>query len=67
MAHGTQDPVVPFALGDESRQILEGTGYKVEWHGYAMPHSLCEQEVADLRGWLKRVCARREPGLARVG
>ena len=41
MAHGTQDPVVPFALGDESRRILEGTGYKVEWHAYPMPHSLC--------------------------
>ena len=22
-----------------------------------MPHSLCEPEVADLRSWLKRVCA----------
>jgi phospholipase/carboxylesterase len=55
MAHGTQDPVVPFALGEESRRILEGTGYKVEWHGYDMPHSLCEQEVSDLRVFLKRI------------
>ncbi len=55
MAHGTQDPVVPFALGDETRRILEGTGYRVEWHAYPMPHSLCEQEVADLRTFLARV------------
>ena len=64
MAHGTQDPVVPHMLGDESRQLLESAGYAVEWHSYAMPHSLCEQEVADLRSWLKRVCARKESGLA---
>jgi phospholipase/carboxylesterase len=57
MAHGTQDPVVPYPLGDESRRLLEGAGYAVEWHAYPMPHSLCEPEVADLRSWLKRVCA----------
>jgi phospholipase/carboxylesterase len=55
MAHGTQDPVVPFALGDESRQLLEAAGYRPEWHSYPMPHSLCEQEVADLRAFLRRV------------
>jgi phospholipase/carboxylesterase len=55
MAHGLQDPVVPFQLGDESRRVLEGTGYKVEWHAYAMPHSLCPDEVDDLRAFLKRI------------
>jgi phospholipase/carboxylesterase len=57
MAHGTQDPVVPYPLGDESRQLLEAAGYATEWHAYPMPHGLCEPEVADLRAWLKRVCA----------
>jgi phospholipase/carboxylesterase len=52
MAHGTQDPVVPYPLGDESRRLLEGMGYPVEWHAYPMPHALCEPEVADLRAWL---------------
>ena len=60
MAHGTQDPVVPFPLGEESRRLLERSGYAVEWHAYPMPHSLCEPEVADLRAWLKRVCAADE-------
>ncbi|MEO8063082.1 MAG: alpha/beta fold hydrolase [Pseudomonadota bacterium] len=56
MAHGSQDPVVPFSLGDESRRVLEGTGYRVEWHVYPMPHALCAEEVADLKAWLaKRV------------
>ena len=57
MAHGIQDPVVPYALGDESRQLLQAAGYPVEWHSYPMPHALCEPEVTDLRAWLGRVCA----------
>jgi phospholipase/carboxylesterase len=52
MAHGTQDPVVPYELGDESRRLLATAGYPVEWHSYPMPHSLCEPEVRDLRAWL---------------
>jgi phospholipase/carboxylesterase len=55
MAHGTQDPVVPFALGDESRQLLVAAGYAVDWHSYPMPHGLCEPEVADIRAFLKRI------------
>ncbi len=52
LAHGTQDPVVPYPLGDESRRLLATTGYAVDWHTYPMPHSLCEPEVADLRNWI---------------
>ena len=56
MAHGIQDPVVPYPLGEDSRHVLEAAGYPVEWHSYPMPHALCEPEVADLRAWLQRVC-----------
>src|SRR6185436_9609159 len=55
MAHGTQDPVVPYALGDETRKLLEASGYAVEWHSYPMPHSVCAEEVADIAAWLRRV------------
>jgi phospholipase/carboxylesterase len=55
MAHGRQDPVVPFQLGDDSRKVLEATGFKVEWHAYDMPHSLCPDEIDDLRAFLKRI------------
>jgi phospholipase/carboxylesterase len=51
MAHGAQDPVVPFVLGDESRCLLETSGYPVEWHSYPMPHTLCTDEVDDLKVW----------------
>jgi phospholipase/carboxylesterase len=52
MAHGSQDPVVPIALGQYSREALEAVGYGVEWHTYLMPHSLCPEEVAHLKAWL---------------
>ena len=55
MAHGTQDPVVPYALAEESRQLLEGAGFKPQWHAYPMAHGLCEPEVADLRAFLRGI------------
>jgi phospholipase/carboxylesterase len=55
MAHGLTDPVLPIALGLESRDLLKSFGYDVEWHQYPMPHSLCEDEVDDIRAFLHRV------------
>ncbi len=52
MAHGTMDPIVPTALGEGARDLLRSRGYDVEWHEYAMPHSVCAEEVGDLRAWL---------------
>jgi phospholipase/carboxylesterase len=57
MAHGTHDPVVPYAMGAGSRTCLAGLGYAVEWHEYAMPHSVCPQEIADIGVWLRRALA----------
>lgn len=54
MAHGRNDPVVPYALGVASRDTLLEFGYAVEWHEYAMPHSLCAEEVRDIEAWLAR-------------
>ncbi|KRE97631.1 carboxylesterase [Frateuria sp. Soil773] len=50
--HGTQDPIVPFALGNASREALQALGYRIDWHSYPMPHSVCADEVADLRDWM---------------
>jgi phospholipase/carboxylesterase len=55
MAHGTQDPVLPYAMGSGSREFLGKLGYEVEWHEYPMPHSVCLEEVRDIETWLRRV------------
>ncbi len=55
LGHGMQDPVVIPALGEATCRQLQAAGYAVEWHAYSMPHSVCQQEVADLAAWLRRV------------
>jgi phospholipase/carboxylesterase len=57
LAHGTHDPIVPFDRAVASRDALQALGYPVEWHAYAMPHSVHPQEIADLNRWLVRVLA----------
>jgi phospholipase/carboxylesterase len=54
-AHGRFDTVVPLALGEGTRDLLAGRGYDLEWRTYAMPHSLCAEEVDDIRAWLVKV------------
>jgi phospholipase/carboxylesterase len=55
MAHGKQDPVVPPFLGKEARQQLESLGYRVRWHAYLIPHSVCPEEICDVAAWLRQV------------
>lgn len=55
MAHGTQDPVVPYAMGKASHEHLQQAGYAMEWHEYPMQHSVCLEEIADIGRWLGRV------------
>jgi len=57
LAHGTADPVIPIARGRQSRDALVAMGHAVEWHEYAMPHSVCAAEIVDLNRWLLRVLA----------
>ncbi|MFC4525675.1 carboxylesterase [Dyella halodurans] len=50
--HGTADPIVPLTRGVASRDLLQSLGYAVAWHTYPMPHSVCGEEVLDLRHWM---------------
>jgi phospholipase/carboxylesterase len=59
MAHGTFDPILPAALAEGSCDLLRSRGYDVDWRTYPMPHSVCAQEVSDLREWLLRVLPGR--------
>jgi len=55
MAHGSFDPMLPMALGQQSCETLEKAGYAVEWHDYPMAHAVCAEEIADIRNWLLSV------------
>jgi phospholipase/carboxylesterase len=58
IAHGTQDPVVGYAMGKNSRDTLVKAGYAVEWREYPMQHSVCLEEVRDIGAWLTRVLSK---------
>jgi phospholipase/carboxylesterase len=57
MAHGTYDDVIPLQRAEDSRRALENLGYRVDWHAYPMPHSVCPQEIADIAAFLARMLA----------
>ncbi len=52
MAHGQADPVIPYAFGRSSAEELLRQGYALEWHSYAMPHSVYPEEIRDIEQWL---------------
>lgn len=55
LAHGSFDPMVDVALGQEGRKLLEARAYNVQWHTYPMPHSVCPEEIEAIAAWLRRV------------
>lgn len=55
MAHGTQDPVVVLARGENSRDALAAMGHPVQWHTYPMQHAVHPGEIADISAFLKQV------------
>jgi phospholipase/carboxylesterase len=52
IGHGTQDNIVPYALGLATSEVLKKYGYPVKMHSYTMAHSVCAEEVNDIRNWL---------------
>lgn len=55
MCHGRQDPVVPYQMGEKSRDVMLTLGYQVDFRSYDMQHSLCAEEVIDISAWLARL------------
>jgi len=53
LGHGTQDPVVPISLGQAVHSALQQGKWPVEWHSYPIPHSVSQQEIADIGRWIQ--------------
>ena len=53
LGHGTQDPMVPFALGQAVQSVLGAGLWPVEWHSYPITHSVSQEEIADIGRWLQ--------------
>lgn len=63
MAHGDDDEVVPLGRATTSKQVLSELGYQIQWHRYAMGHSVHPQEVMDIAEFLRAVlgCGQGAP------
>ncbi|MGY6553197.1 MAG: alpha/beta hydrolase [Wenzhouxiangella sp.] len=54
IGHGTEDPIVPVGLGEDSARRLSAAGYPVEWRTWPMAHSVCPEEIVAIDEWLGR-------------
>jgi len=54
-AHGTEDPLLPIALGRTVRDELLRLGLALDWHEYEMGHMIVPEEMADARAWVKQL------------
>lgn len=61
MVHGTNDPVIPLALGRKSRDRLDALGFRPDWREYAMGHEVSMEEIRLAGSWLHKVLALAPP------
>lgn len=54
MAHGIFDQIISLETAQLSAKSLEENGYRVDWKTYAMAHSVCDEEISDIRLFLSR-------------
>ncbi|CAN4268980.1 COG0400 Predicted esterase [Methylophilaceae bacterium] len=52
MAHGRTDEIISLDRALGSRLSLQESGFTVQWHEYAMAHSVCAEEINDIRLFL---------------
>ncbi len=52
IGHGTADTIVPCQLGETVATVLKQAGYPVSWHPYDIPHTVCAEEMRDIRQWM---------------
>ena len=57
LAYGTEDSMVPLAIGQNLRDRLVQAGISVDWHTYPMGHSVSREEITDIRNWIGRIFA----------
>lgn len=55
IGHGTEDPMVSYTLGKSCAVALEQAGYAIDFHSYPMPHSVCAEEVSDIKHWIEKI------------
>lgn len=55
MAHGVYDDVISLETGKISLNLLQNRQIPVTWHQYNMAHSVCAEEIDDIKHFLEQV------------
>jgi phospholipase/carboxylesterase len=53
VVHGTQDPMIPVARAQESRERLLKRGLSLTYREYEMEHGIAPEALRDIVGWLE--------------
>lgn len=57
--HGSQDGVVPEALGERALGSLVKMGHSPTYKSYPMEHQVCFEQIKDIANWLQGVLRER--------
>lgn len=52
MTHGIMDSVITLETAEVSRAVLVQEGFQVDWRTYPMAHTVCLEEIDDIRQFL---------------
>lgn len=55
MAHGTADDIIALHYAEQSQQFMIKHGLDVEWHTFAMGHTVNGDEIQKIELWFKRL------------
>jgi phospholipase/carboxylesterase len=59
VAHGTDDQMIPFEHAQQVIRKMQSHSINVEWHTYAMGHSVATEEIRDIARWLIRIIGEK--------
>lgn len=55
MAHGSFDTVITHEIAIAAADLLKQQNFRLTWHEYPMAHSVCMEEIDDIRQFLRAV------------
>lgn len=57
LSHGSEDEVVPMALGLRAKAQLKEVGFNPSFSEYRMGHNVCPSQLKDIQGFINRCLA----------
>lgn len=58
--HGSLDNIIPIEKAEKSRDQLIDNHYEVQWKSYPMKHTLCADEIVDIKNWLEKILGQND-------